>query len=65
MPKEEREKEVTEIPWTPDKPLADEEDERETIRKAQANARLAHLQKQYETPAVKDKKQKDGRSKLW
>ena len=37
-------------PWTPDQPLEDEDDEKETQRKARALARLEHLKKTYETP---------------
>lgn len=48
-------------PWTPDQPLEDEEDERETQRRARATARLNHVVKSLETPAEPDKKKK----KLW
>lgn len=51
-------------PWTPDQPLEDEEDEKETQRKARATARLNHLQKTYETPAEPDGDKKK-KKKLW
>jgi hypothetical protein len=50
-------------PWTPDQPLEDEEDEKETQRKARATARLNHLTKTYETPVDDGKKKK--KSSLW
>ena len=49
-------------PWTPDQPLEDDDDEKETQRRARAEARLNHLRTGYEKPAEpSDKKKK----KLW
>jgi hypothetical protein len=46
-----------EIPWTPDQPLPDEEDEKETARVAQATARRRYLEDQHgATLADKGKK---------
>jgi hypothetical protein len=47
--------------WTPDQPLEDEEDEKETQRKARAEARLNHLRTGFEKPPEPEKKKK----KLW
>lgn len=46
--------------WTPDKPLAEKDDEEEVQREARARARLAHLVNQYSTPAAPPKKKKKG-----
>lgn len=59
MPKDEKPEPK---PWTPDQPLEDEEDEKETQRKARATARLNHLQKSYEAPPDEPGKKK---KKLW
>ena len=55
MAKDEKEK-PEEIPWTPDKPLGDEDDEKETQRRAQAEARKAYLIGQYSADPKKAKK---------
>jgi hypothetical protein len=47
--------------WTPDKPLADEDDEKEVHRRAQAEARKAYLIGTYAKDP--DKKPKDGKKK--
>lgn len=63
---EKDEKKVDEIPWTPDKPLADEDDETETQRHARAEARKAYLIGEYTKAPEKDRKKKDGsRRSLW
>lgn len=56
--------EVEEIPWTPDKPLADDDDETETQRRAQAEARKAYLISQYAKEPEKKKSDKK-KSGLW
>jgi hypothetical protein len=68
MAEKDKEKEkVEEIPWTPDKPLADEEDEAECQRRARAEARKAHLIGTFSQEAGKAKKKEDGgkRRPLW
>jgi hypothetical protein len=53
-------------PWTPDKPLPDEEDETQTQRRFMAERRLKFLHDQAEEPEGKKKKKKDGdKPKLW
>jgi hypothetical protein len=42
--------------WTPDKPLADKDDEEEVQREARARARLAHLVETYKQPASPKRK---------
>jgi hypothetical protein len=49
-------------PWTPDQPLDDEDDEKETQRRARAEARLNHLKTSYEKPPDEPGKKK---KKLW
>lgn len=62
----EKEEKPEEIPWTPDKPLGDDDDEAEVQRRARANARLKHLESQYESAPPDKKDKKDGKKKsLW
>jgi hypothetical protein len=59
-------KKIEEIPWTPDKPLADEEDEAECQRRARAEARKAHLIGTFSKEPEKVKKKEDGKRRpLW
>lgn len=56
---------VEEIPWSPDKPLPDEDDEEETQRRARAEARKAYLIGEHSKPSEKKKKEGGKRSGLW
>lgn len=59
--KEKDDKEVDEIPWTPDKPLGNEDDEEECQRRARGEARKAYLLGQYSAdPKKKEKDKKSG-----
>jgi hypothetical protein len=68
MAKEEEKKEekVEEIPWSPDKPLGDEEDEKECQRRARGELRKAYLMGTYSKEPDKGKKKEDGKRRpLW
>ena len=58
-----------EIPWTPDKPLPDEDDEKETSRRAMATARHKYLESQhmssFEQSEQDKKKGAKKKSSLW
>jgi hypothetical protein len=63
MGKEKDEKDPPEIPWSPDKPMADDGDEEEVQRRAKAEARKAYLIGQYAAdPKKKEKKPGERRS---